>query len=247
MWRKYDAISLATPEAFAENQSRVWQFYHYRREVVLKAAPNPGHYALACLAIPSIRHKLAPNSEFTHVTQNIDGLCERSLDEMVAAFGNLEQPAELIEMHGRLFDVICSVDECNFRERNYKSPICAALAGTEKIVEKGGPEPVIRHADLPHCPDCGQLSRPGVVWFGEEPHRMDDIFELADEADLCIIVGTSAVVQPAASVGARVKRHGGQVAVFNIERSKNSDKADFLFFGPCETRLGEVLGIDEVV
>lgn len=32
MWRKYDAASLATPQAFAENQSRVWQFCHYRRE-----------------------------------------------------------------------------------------------------------------------------------------------------------------------------------------------------------------------
>lgn len=32
MWRKYDAMSLATPEAFADNPSRVWQFYHYRRE-----------------------------------------------------------------------------------------------------------------------------------------------------------------------------------------------------------------------
>lgn len=31
-WRKYDAKSVATPSAWAENQSRVWQFYHYRRE-----------------------------------------------------------------------------------------------------------------------------------------------------------------------------------------------------------------------
>lgn len=32
LWRKYDAISLATPEAFKQNPSRIWQFYHYRRE-----------------------------------------------------------------------------------------------------------------------------------------------------------------------------------------------------------------------
>jgi NAD-dependent deacetylase sirtuin 5 len=31
-WRKYDAKSVATPSAWAENQSRVWQFFHYRRE-----------------------------------------------------------------------------------------------------------------------------------------------------------------------------------------------------------------------
>ncbi|KAF7985220.1 hypothetical protein HWV62_7856 [Athelia sp. TMB] len=33
MWRRYDAMSLATPKAFHRNPSRVWQFYHYRREV----------------------------------------------------------------------------------------------------------------------------------------------------------------------------------------------------------------------
>ena len=32
LWRKYDAMSLATPQAFARNPSRVWQFYHMRRE-----------------------------------------------------------------------------------------------------------------------------------------------------------------------------------------------------------------------
>lgn len=32
LWRKYDAMSLASPEAFDANPSRVWQFYHYRRE-----------------------------------------------------------------------------------------------------------------------------------------------------------------------------------------------------------------------
>jgi NAD-dependent deacetylase sirtuin 5 len=32
MWRKYESTSIATPEAFEESPSRVWQFYHYRRE-----------------------------------------------------------------------------------------------------------------------------------------------------------------------------------------------------------------------
>lgn len=40
-WRKYQASSLATPEAFRNNPSLVWEFYHYRREVAAKAQPNP--------------------------------------------------------------------------------------------------------------------------------------------------------------------------------------------------------------
>jgi len=64
-WRKYDAISLATPEAFESDPSLVWQFYNYRRHMALKANPNPAHYALAELA----RKK----TEFLTISQNVDG------------------------------------------------------------------------------------------------------------------------------------------------------------------------------
>jgi NAD-dependent deacetylase sirtuin 5 len=50
-------------------------------------------------------------------------------------------------------------------------------------------------------------------------------------------------VQPAAGLSHTVKEHGGKVAVFNLEASNHSEEADFLFLGPCETRLGEVLGL----
>ncbi|KAF8202370.1 DHS-like NAD/FAD-binding domain-containing protein [Pholiota molesta] len=241
-WRKYDAATVATPSAFAENQARVWQFFHQRRELVLTASPNAAHYALARLTIPRIRQNISPNSKFTHVTQNVDGLCIRALEEAMKEFQETDIPYP-IEMHGRLFDVVCTAHDCDFHETNYSSPICAALKGTELAIEPGGPEPVVRRKDLPHCPKCGQLCRPGVVWFGERPHRIHEILELADEADLCIIVGTSGVVQPASKIGGRVKAHGGKVALFNVELSNHADEADFVFLGPCEERLVEVLGI----
>lgn len=148
-----------------------------------------------------------------------------------------------IEMHGRLFDVVCTAHDCDFRETNYNSPICPALKGTELVFGAGGPEPMVRRSDLPRCPKCGQLCRPGVVWFGERPHRIYEIMRLADEADLCIIVGTSAVVQPASKIGGRVKARGGKVALFNVELGNHADEADFVFLGPCEQSLTEVLGI----
>ena len=162
---------------------------------VLKAVPNVAHYVLARLAFPEVRYNVAPDSQLTHVTQNVDGLQNRALEEMTASYGTSKSPSELIEMHGRLFDVVCSAHDCSFRETNYRSPICSALAGTEQIVGDGVTDPVVRRADLPHCPLCGQLCRPGVVWFGERPHRIHDIFDLADTADLCIIVGTSGTVR----------------------------------------------------
>ena len=50
LWRTHDAVSLATPEAFAANPALVWQFYSYRRHMALRAQPNAAHYALAELA-----------------------------------------------------------------------------------------------------------------------------------------------------------------------------------------------------
>jgi NAD+-dependent protein deacetylase sirtuin 5 len=65
IWRAFDAMSLATPEAFEENPGLVWQFYSYRRHMALKASPNRAHYALAELA--------KKNQYFITLSQNVDG------------------------------------------------------------------------------------------------------------------------------------------------------------------------------
>lgn len=46
LWRKYQAAALATPGAFKDSPSLVWEFYHYRREVAAKAEPNAVRDAL---------------------------------------------------------------------------------------------------------------------------------------------------------------------------------------------------------
>lgn len=65
LWRSYDAVSLATPEAWAKDPGLVWQFYSYRRHMALQARPNPAHYALAELT----RRK----EGFITLSQNVDG------------------------------------------------------------------------------------------------------------------------------------------------------------------------------
>lgn len=50
LWRSHDAMSLATPQAFRADPERVWAFYHYRREVCLKAKPNGAHDVVARLS-----------------------------------------------------------------------------------------------------------------------------------------------------------------------------------------------------
>ena len=106
----------------------------------------------------------------------------------------------LIEMHGRLSDVICTAHNCRHREQVLIYPIAPSLAGTEAVVERegngyGNQEREIAKEDLPRCSKCGALARPGVVWFGEIPCQIDRIMNLAEKADLCLVIGTSSIVR----------------------------------------------------
>lgn len=100
----------------------------------------------------------------------------------------------IYEMHGALFDVLCTKQECGHVEHNTNSPICEGLKGTEELVEQGVIDPIIPEDHLPRCTACGALARPGVVWFGEQPYHMNELDKLVEDADLCLVVGTSSVV-----------------------------------------------------
>ncbi|KZS91194.1 DHS-like NAD/FAD-binding domain-containing protein [Sistotremastrum niveocremeum HHB9708] len=246
LWRNYDAISLATPEAFEDDPSLVWQFYHMRREKVLQANPNPAHYALANLCIPNNLKHVAPNTQSFHlITQNVDGLSPRALQTILER-SQMQDPDTIadakhrvLEMHGRLLDTKCT--QCGHREQNLDSPICAALGGTELVMERQEKEVAIPVEDLPRCSRCGGLARPGVVWFGETPWFLNEIDDIIEGADLGLIIGTSSTVYPAAGFASAIRERGGKVAVFNIENTKGDNRADFLFLGPCETVLPQVL------
>jgi len=71
----------------------------------------------------------------------------------------------------------------------------------------------------PHCPVCGNLRRPAVVWFGEHlPQAALDAAENAvNRCDLMLVVGTSGVVYPAAGLVLGAHQRGARVVVINPE------------------------------
>ncbi len=88
LWARFDPEELATPEAFARDPRLVWEWYTWRRELVEKAAPNPGHEALV-----ELERRLP---EFILMTQNVDGLHRRAGSQNV------------VELHGNIRRSKCS-------------------------------------------------------------------------------------------------------------------------------------------
>ncbi|WP_404991257.1 SIR2 family NAD-dependent protein deacylase [Cupriavidus pauculus] len=82
----------------------------------------------------------------------------------------------------------------------------------------------------PHCALCGAMMRPGVVWFGEDLPRVARFRadHAAQHCDLCLVVGTSGLVYPAAALPGLAKEHGARVIVVNPQPSALDDTADLV-------------------
>ncbi|HUI29214.1 MAG TPA: NAD-dependent deacylase [Candidatus Acidoferrales bacterium] len=93
------------------------------------------------------------------------------------------------------------------------------------------------------CSKCGGLIRPDIVWFGEMlPLDQWEIAEKASEnADVMYVIGTSAVVYPAAQLPMAVKRNGGAVIEVNIEETPVTEFADASFHGPASEILTQIV------
>ena len=92
---------------------------------------------------------------------------------------------------------------------------------------------------------CGGLKRAGVVWFGEELNSkdLDNAFSFAKKADTIIVIGTSAVVYPAAYLPYVVKRNKGKVIEINVENSAISEISDILIKEKASKVMDEIIKI----
>nr|CDS31792.2 NAD dependent deacetylase sirtuin 5 [Hymenolepis microstoma] len=159
------------------------------------------------------------NRNFILATQNIDG------------FHSLVGSKNVIELHGNLFKVRCT--KCGKVTTNHVNPICPALAGRGAPEASASNAPRIATKDLPHCIDCGGLLRPHVVWFGEnlDPVVLENAEQAAISADVCLVVGTSAVVYPAAGLALKAAKRGIPVAEINLEPTPATSAVTFYFEG----------------
>ncbi len=107
LWRNYDAMKLATIDAFYDNPKLVWEWYNERRQNIFSSKPNPGHKAIAEL------------ENFVNVvvlTQNIDGLHQKA------------GSSKVLELHGSIVKIKCTV--CDFKDEIFTEfsefpPLCS--------------------------------------------------------------------------------------------------------------------------
>ncbi len=175
MWQKYNPQELATPQAFQQNPRLVWEWYTWRRELVAKAQPNPGHLALVEM------ERRFP--QFTLITQNVDGMHQRA------------GSTNVIELHGNLN-----------RNKRFDDHVIV------ETWDETGDIP-------PRCPQTGSLLRPDVVWFGEmlPEEALDRATTIARNCDVFFSIGTSGLVQPAASLPYMAMQAGAMLVVINLD------------------------------
>ena len=121
----------------------------------------------------------------------------------------------VLKLHGDIWTLHCL--GCGLEETNHDVPL----------------------REIPPRCSCGGLFRPGVIWFGEAlpADILRHAMEAAAHAQVFLVVGTSAVVQPAASLPLLAQQNGAKLVEINLEETPLSAQADASFWG----KAGELL------
>jgi NAD-dependent deacetylase len=141
-------------------------------------------------------------------------LCTQNVDSLHEQAGS----GRVVHMHGRIMQSRCSREGC-------------ALEPFDDT--RGYPS----RADIPACERCGAMIRPHVCWFGEVPYKMDRIFAELDACTVLMTIGSSGVVEPAASFVRLARRHRAKTIYIGLEEPENRDWFDEVVLG----KAGEVL------
>ena len=138
------------------------------------------------------------------ITQNIDGLHFKA--------GNTAE--KVIELHGTALFVYC----LSCKKRYDRDEIQGRL-------QKG--------IKVPYCDACGGILKPATISFGQSMPEQEtqEAFERATLSDLFMVIGSSLVVQPAASLPQVAKRNGARLIIINREETPMDDLADLVIHG----------------
>jgi len=148
------------------------------------------------------------------ITQNIDGLHFKA--------GNSEK--KVIQLHGTAMHVTCLR--------------CQKRYDRDEIQER-----LKKGLKAPYCDDCGGPLKPATISFGQPmPERETQEAQYRSSAcDLFIVIGSSLVVQPAASMPLIAKRSGAKLVIINRDPTPYDDLADIVIHGQAGPTMASIL------
>jgi NAD-dependent deacetylase len=148
------------------------------------------------------------------ITQNVDDLHQRA--------GSSRE--KVIELHGTAVSVSCL--KC--RKKYSREEI-------QSWLERG--------VRVPRCEACKGILKPDTVSFGESMpvKETEESFRRARNCDLCIVIGSSLVVQPAASVPVEAKESGAKLVIINRDPTYHDSYADVVIHGSAGEVMSKIL------
>jgi NAD-dependent deacetylase len=144
------------------------------------------------------------------VTQNIDALHHKA--------GN--SPHKIIEIHGTAFSVSCLSCGKKYDRDDIQKRLQAGVR-------------------VPYCDDCSGVLKPETISFGQAmpEDKMAAAFRSAEACDLCMVLGSSLVVYPAAAIPMHAADRGAKLIIINRDETPQDDRADLVI----RSSLGETL------
>ncbi len=214
---------------FRERQSGLWQRFDaaelanaaaFRRDPELVWGWYEWRRAIVLRAQPNSAHRAIAAMagkvpRLTLVTQNVDDLHERAGSR------------DVLHLHGQLAQPYC--ERCR---RPY-----AFAQGVAEMPEGG------RRMEPPRCEACGGRIRPGVVWFGEAlpAATWQSAVDASGHADVFFCIGTSSIVQPAASLTHMASAAGAMTIQINTNAADMDAAASFALPGAAGTVLPQLI------
>ncbi|HOP46214.1 MAG TPA: Sir2 family NAD-dependent protein deacetylase [Desulfobacteraceae bacterium] len=149
------------------------------------------------------------------VTQNIDHLHHKA--------GN--SPEKIIEVHGTAFSVSCLN--------------CGKKYNRDEIEDR-----ISSGIKVPYCDECSGILKPDTISFGQAmpQDRMTQAMICAGECDLCIVLGSSLVVYPAASIPSHAVTNGARLIIINRDKTSLDRDADLVIHESVSMALEHMVG-----
>lgn len=211
IWDRFQPVTI---QEFLADEGKRREYWRRKKEMyaeMREAEPNAGHRAIARLEKPrkgggtphagevTLPGRQAGSPLLGVITQNIDGLHQTAGNQRV------------VEIHGTNREVICLT--------------CGRVDPFETAYER-----LLAGEEIPLCLHCGGLLKPNTISFGQalDPDVLNLAVTWARSCDLMLAVGSTLIVEPAASLPRLAKRAGAKLVIVNRDPTPLDSSADLV-------------------